>query len=70
MTLKFDGSSGRRPSAEARRYVLAVVATSIDNDLGDREGWLLGGLEEEPDRRRVRNEAKKMIARLQREAKR
>lgn len=41
--LKFNGSGGLRPSAEARRYVYRVLAASIDEDLRDFDGWLLGG---------------------------
>jgi hypothetical protein len=53
--LKFGGANGRKPQAEARRYVYAVAATMLENELGEhqRNGWMFGGLEEEPDRRRV-----------------
>lgn len=62
--MKFDGSSGRKPSAEARRYVYNVLATSIETDLGDHEGWLFGGLDDEVDRRRVKKAAKLVVAEL------
>jgi hypothetical protein len=46
--------------------VYRVLAASIENDVGDLEGWLLGGLEAEPDRRRVRKAAKAVVAELRR----
>jgi hypothetical protein len=64
----FDGSSGRRPSAEARRYVYAIVATSLENDMEDSGGWLFGGLESEFDRRRVRKAARLVVTELRRKA--
>lgn len=68
--MKFDGSSGKRPSAEARRYVYAVAASSLETDLTDPEGWLLGGLDDEVDRRRVKRETRKVAAELRRKANR
>lgn len=62
--MKFDGSSGRRPSAEARRYVYRVLATCLDTDLGDDEGWMLGGIDCEFDRRRVKRAAELVIEEL------
>jgi hypothetical protein len=68
--MMFDGSSGRRPSAEARRYVYMVLATSLDVDLQDPDGWMFGGMENEVDRRRVRKAAVLVIAELQRKGNR
>jgi len=67
--MKFDGKSGRRPSAEARRYVYNVIATSIESDLRDDGGWLMGGLDEEVDRRRVTKAAKAVIKEMLRKGK-
>jgi hypothetical protein len=67
--MKFDGSTGRRPGAEARRYVYNILATMIDNDLGDNGGWLFGGMEDEFDRRRVRKAAKLVMAEMSRKGK-
>ena len=66
--LKFNGSSGRRPSAEARSYVYAVLASALETDLGDPEGWMRGGIEEEPDERRVFKAARAVIKELRRKA--
>ncbi len=68
--MRFDGSSGRKPSAEARRYVYAVLATIIDNDMDGDQQWFLGGLEDDCDRRRVRKAAKAVEAEMIRKAKR
>lgn len=62
--MKFDGSSGRRPSAEARSYVYRVLAASLETDLVDRDGWMFGGIENDADRRRVRRAAEKVIKEL------
>lgn len=64
--MRFDGSSGRRPVTEARRYIYNVLATAIGTDLEDLEGWLLGGIDEESDRRRIRKAAKAVVAELRR----
>lgn len=62
--IMFDGKSGRRPSAEARRYVYRVLAAALDEDLNDRQGWVFGGMDHDVDRRRAWKEAKKIIAEL------
>jgi hypothetical protein len=51
--MKFDGSSGRKPSAEARRYVYAVLASCLADDMTDRGGWVFGGIDSDFDRRRL-----------------
>ena len=66
--MKFNGSSGRKPQTEARRYVYAVLATAIEHDGDDIRGWLFGGLEE-PDRRRVEKAARAIVKELRRKAK-
>lgn len=52
--LRFDGKSGRKPTAEARRYVYRVLAAVIETESRDREGWFFGGIENECDQRRLR----------------
>lgn len=64
----FDGKSGRKPSAEARRYIYAVLATAIVHDLLDLEGWIFGGMDEEPDRRRARKAALAIKRELEKKA--
>jgi hypothetical protein len=52
----FDGSSGRKPQTEARRFVYGVLATILDNSLERSEdGWFsMGERGDEFDRRRLR----------------
>lgn len=64
MATKFDGSSGMKPSAEARRYIYRVMATALDTDMTDDEGWVFGGIDCEFDRRRLREAAKRVRADL------
>jgi hypothetical protein len=66
---KFDGSSGKKPSAEARRYVYAILAAMIDNDMSDTGQWFFGGLDNEVDRRRVRRAVKLVEAEMIRKGK-
>ena len=67
-TMRFDGSSGRRPDAEARKYVYAVLASSLVSDLIDPDGWVFGGIEDEEDKRRLRRVAKAVVEELRRKA--
>ena len=69
LAMKFNGSSGRKPQTEARRYVYGVLATAIENDGEDMRGWLFGGLEDEVDRRRVEKAAKAVVKEFRRKAK-
>jgi hypothetical protein len=62
--LKFSGASGRRPQAEARSYVYSVIVAMLDNELGESQGWMFGGIEEEPDERRVRKAVKAVRAEM------
>lgn len=64
MTLMFSGTSGRRPSSEAHRYIYKVLASSLQADLNDAEGWVFGGVTQEPDRRRARKAAEVVIKEL------
>lgn len=66
--MKFDGSSGRKPSTEARRYIYAVLAASLESDMRDPDGWVRGGIEDEFDLRRLRKEARKVFTELMRKA--
>ncbi len=67
---KFTGNTGRRPSAEARRYVYRVLASCLDDDLDNPEGWVLGGIDDEPSQRRARKAAKLVFAELVRKGRR
>lgn len=51
----FDGSSGRKPQTEARRWVYGVIATLLQNNQERGEhGWFaLGDDGDEFDRRRL-----------------
>lgn len=62
--MKFVGDRFVKPSTLARRYVANSVASSIVEDLKDGNGWILGGLEDEPDIRRARAAAERLIAKL------
>jgi hypothetical protein len=68
----FDGSSGRKPQSEARRFVYACLATILDNgEERGEDGWFAMGPDgDEFDRRRlekaldaVRNEMLRKSAR-------
>lgn len=62
--LLFDGSSGRRPSAEARRHVYRMLRLALRTDTEDPDGWLLGGVENAADVRRILRAAKAVYAEL------
>lgn len=68
--LKFDGSSGRKPSAEARRYIYRVLATALETDMRDHEGWMRDGITNDFDLRRLRKAAKLVVAELIRKGRR
>lgn len=62
--LMFNGENGRKPTTEARRYIYRVLATALETDMTDHEGWILGGVDREPDRRRLHIVAKKVVKEL------
>lgn len=62
--MMFDGRRGSRPSTQAHKYVYRVLASALMSDLTDSGGWVLGGMDEEVDRRRAKKEARKIIAEL------
>lgn len=56
--LRFTSKNGDgRPQAQARRYVYSILVAMLDSQLNHHpenvEGWMFGGIETEPDRRRV-----------------
>ncbi len=57
MPLKFSVENGTKPSTQARRYVDAVLANALGAAIRGADEhlryWFLGGIEAEPDRRRV-----------------
>jgi hypothetical protein len=67
--LKFPGIS-RRPSAEARSYVYAIVHAMLDNELGhdQKDGWMFGGIELEADKVRLRAAIKLVMKEMRRRA--
>jgi hypothetical protein len=69
--VKFNGDSGRRPQAEARRYVYSVLATMLDHELSPEayDGWIFGGIKFDPDKRRLRRAVKAVIVEMRRKAK-
>lgn len=71
--LRFNGESGKKPSAQARRYIYERLAVMLMDDMRDRprsDSFVLREINNEFDERRVRNEAKKVVAELERKAKR
>ena len=62
--LKFISANGRKPSAEARRYIYRVLASSLAQDMDDHDGWVFGGITNDCDRRRLVTAGKKVIAEL------
>jgi hypothetical protein len=64
--LQFNSERGHTPSYEARRYIYRVLASALENDMTDPAGWILGGVEQEPDRRRLHIQAKRVIEELSR----
>lgn len=70
----FTGSQGRRPQTEARRYVYAILAKMLSDELrqGDEHGggWMFGGVEDEVDLRRLKKAIKAVRSEMQRKAQR
>jgi hypothetical protein len=64
---KFDGSSGKRPSAEARRYVYDCFATTLAADLDNGSGYIFEDDDlDEFDVRRIQKAVKLVIKELRR----
>lgn len=70
MSLKFKGADGRKPSTEARRYVYALLVPMLEHELRDeaRHGWMFGGIDEEPDKRRLRKAIKAVMVEMRKKA--
>jgi len=66
---KFNGASGRKPQAEARRYVYAVLVAVLNNEFNERDGWMFGGIEDEFDRRRLTKAIKAVAVEMLRKSK-
>lgn len=67
--MRFDGSSGKKPSAEARRYVYKTIAHFLTDDVDNAGGgWLLSGIDDEVDRRRIRKAAQAVAVMMRRKA--
>lgn len=67
--MRFDGKTGMKPSAQARRHIYATLANFLEDDVTNDGAWALGLLDDEFDRRRARNEARKVVAELRRKSK-
>jgi len=52
--MKFTSANGR-PSKAARRYVYNVLVAMLAHELTDHEGWMFGGIDNDCDRRRLKN---------------
>ena len=67
--LRFAGVF-RRPSAEARSYVYGVLCAMLESELtpDQRDGWMFGGIEMEPDKRRLRTAIGLVMKELRRKA--
>lgn len=73
--LRFSGANGRKPSAQARRYIYERLAVMLKEDMYQHpspEGgsFVLRHINNEFDVRRIRNEAQKVISELHRKANR
>lgn len=68
--LRFSGSTGRQPQAEARRYVYNVMCAMLANEFSpdQRDGWMFGGIEYEADLRRLKKALRAVMAELRRKA--
>ena len=64
--LKFSGANGRKPQTEARRYVYRILFSMLKHELGDVDGWMFGGIEEEPDKRRLTKAIKAVMVEMRR----
>ena len=53
---------------EVRRYILGVMLSMLDNDLGDPAGWFFGGLDEE-DVEAVREDVRTEMVRIEKRRK-
>lgn len=51
---------------EARTYVYAVMISMLDAELKTDEGWMFGGVADEPSQRRLTKAIKVVAAELQR----
>lgn len=65
---KFNGSGGRKPSTEARRYVYKCLASVLEEEIELSSIWLCADDMDEFDRRRVLIAAKKVVIELRRKA--
>jgi len=70
--LRFSGASGRTPQAEARRYVYGVMCAMLEHELTPeaRDGWMFGGIEHEPDQRRLQKALRAVIVELRKKSQR
>ena len=72
-TQRFDGKHGRKPSAQARRYIYERLAVLLKTDMcqhpaPDGGSFVLQHIDNEFDERRIRKEAAKIVSELHRKA--
>jgi hypothetical protein len=66
--MKFNGSSGRKPQTEARRYVYAILVAVLEHEHHDPDGWMFGGVEDSFDQRRLHKAINAVKAEMRRKA--
>jgi hypothetical protein len=66
--MKFNGNSGHKPQTEARKYVYNVLVQMLQQELSpdENEGWMFGGVYDEPDQRRLRKAIKAVMSEFRR----
>lgn len=66
--MKFNGSSGSKPQTEARKYVYNVLVQMLQQELSpdENEGWMFGGIYDEPDQRLLRKTIKAVMSEFRR----
>jgi hypothetical protein len=68
--LKFSSANGRKPQTEARRYVYAILVPMLEHELSGEacDGWMFGGIEEEPDKWRLTKAIRAVMVEMRRKA--
>lgn len=66
--MKFTSERGHTPQAEARRHVYRILVPMLQHELTDPDGWMFGGIAEEPDKRRLTKAIKAVAVEMARRA--
>lgn len=66
--MKFDGSSGRKPETEARKYVYNILVEMLRHELSpeEKDGWMFGGIERDADQQLLRKAIKGVMSEMKR----